>query len=154
MIHTVLCDFNDPDHVRAFLDLLRHYMDDPMGSSTPHSMEKEAELIEALSSMPHAFVMLAHDTDTYVGMATCFVSYSTFAVAPVVNIHDIVVLSQERGKGIGRELLRSISAVADELGCSKITLEVRIDNPVAQALYRSEGFEDCEPPMMFWRKPL
>lgn len=154
MLTTTLCDFDNAAHARAYLDLLAHYMEDPMGDTPRHDEAAEEELIDTLAAMPHAFAVLAQENGTYVGMATCFVTYSTFAVAPVVNIHDIVVHADYRGRGIGRTLLRAVADIARDLGCAKVTLEVRTDNPAAQALYRSEGFADCTPPMMFWVKVL
>jgi [ribosomal protein S18]-alanine N-acetyltransferase len=45
-----------------------------------------------------------------------------------------------RRTGIGRRLLLELVAVALELGSARMTLEVRVSNAPAQALYRSFGF--------------
>jgi ribosomal protein S18 acetylase RimI-like enzyme len=74
---------------------------------------------------------------------------------PLVNIHDIAVSPQVRGKGIGRALLAAVEADARQLGCCKITLEVRSDNIRAMQLYRDVGFVSSEPAeTFFWTKPL
>ncbi len=75
-----------------------------------------------------------------VGAAICFVGFSTFAARPVLNIHDLAVLPELRGAGIGTSLLEAASARARELDCCKLTLEVRKDNEGALALYRRFGF--------------
>ena len=46
-----------------------------------------------------------------------------------------------RRQGIGRRLLLGLADKAIELGSARMTLEVRVSNVVAQALYRSFGFE-------------
>jgi ribosomal-protein-alanine N-acetyltransferase len=45
-----------------------------------------------------------------------------------------------RRQGIGRRLLLQLAEVALELGSARMTLEVRVSNEPAQALYRSFGF--------------
>jgi ribosomal-protein-alanine N-acetyltransferase len=45
-----------------------------------------------------------------------------------------------RRRGIGRLLLLHLAEAAIELGSSRMTLEVRVSNAAAQALYRSFGF--------------
>jgi ribosomal-protein-alanine N-acetyltransferase len=45
-----------------------------------------------------------------------------------------------RRQGIGRRLLLRLLELALELGASRMTLEVRVSNEAAQALYRGFGF--------------
>ncbi len=47
------------------------------------------------------------------------------------------------GRGIGSGLLRALLAEAAERGCAEVLLEVRVDNPRAQRLYRRHGFADA-----------
>ena len=56
------------------------------------------------------------------------------------DIQTIALAESARGRGRGRGLLRSLLAEAGERGAREVFLEVRADNPVAQALYVSEGF--------------
>lgn len=51
----------------------------------------------------------------------------------------IGVVADQRGRGIGRAMLRAIAATAREHGVDQISLSVEKDNP-ARSLYRSEGF--------------
>ena len=46
-----------------------------------------------------------------------------------------------RRLGVGRRLLLRLAELALELDAARLTLEVRVGNEVAQALYRSFGFE-------------
>jgi ribosomal-protein-alanine N-acetyltransferase len=56
------------------------------------------------------------------------------------HITTFGVHPEHRRRGIGRRLLLELADVALELGSARMTLEVRISNEPAQALYRSFGF--------------
>jgi ribosomal-protein-alanine N-acetyltransferase len=56
------------------------------------------------------------------------------------HITTFGVHPDHRRQGIGRLLLLSLADVAIELGSARMTLEVRVSNEPAQALYRSFGF--------------
>jgi len=56
------------------------------------------------------------------------------------HITTFGVHPDHRRKGIGRRLLLQLAEVALELGSARMTLEVRLGNEPAQALYRSFGF--------------
>ncbi|HEX9634270.1 MAG TPA: ribosomal protein S18-alanine N-acetyltransferase [Candidatus Limnocylindria bacterium] len=45
-----------------------------------------------------------------------------------------------RRRGVGRRLLLRLADLARELGAARMTLEVRVGNDAAKALYRSFGF--------------
>ena len=69
-------------------------------------------------------------------------------------IHDVVIHSNFRGKGLGKALLERIIEESEIRGYCKLTLEVREDNTSAMALYKNLGFIECEPNMYFWTKTL
>lgn len=52
----------------------------------------------------------------------------------------LAVAAGDRGGGIGRSLLRSVTPWARRVGVRKIRLDVRAGNEPAIALYRSEGY--------------
>jgi [ribosomal protein S18]-alanine N-acetyltransferase len=56
------------------------------------------------------------------------------------HITTFGVHPDHRRRGIGRLLLLRLAEVAIELGSARMTLEVRLSNEAAQALYRSFGF--------------
>ena len=94
-----------------------------------------------------------------VGLVICIEGFSSFASKPLLNIHDIVVAKEYRGRGISRKLLAKAEEIATGLGCCKLTLEVLEGNKVAQAVYKSYGFEGYEldpktGKAMFWQKKL
>jgi ribosomal-protein-alanine N-acetyltransferase len=56
------------------------------------------------------------------------------------HITTFGVHPDHRRRGVGRRLLLELADVALELGSARMTLEVRVSNEPAQALYRSFGF--------------
>jgi ribosomal protein S18 acetylase RimI-like enzyme len=89
-----------------------------------------------------ALVLLAFADAEIVGVAVCFFGLSTFRAKPLLNVHDLAVLPQYRGMGIGRALLQAAEDRARRNACCKLTLEVQDDNTRARALYRRFGFGD------------
>lgn len=148
------CDWNNPTHTTAFLDLLNHYMLDPMGNHAPLSKEEQIKLVKGLKDHPTAEVFLMKNGDAYAAMATVFTNFSTFNIKPFLYIHDVVVLDTFRGQGFGKLLIQHLTAVVKERGYCKLSLEVREDNPGAKKAYRQLGFEECNPKMHYWEKQL
>lgn len=154
-----LADYTDPRDAAAVIKLLDSYARDPMGGSAPLADEVKARLIGDLAANPQAFSMLAWLDDAPVGLANCFMAYSTFAAAPLVNIHDFAVLPGHRGAGIGKAMLAAIEAEALKRGSIKVTLEVLSGNHAAKALYASQGYGDYQldpaaGQALFWQKRL
>ncbi len=58
------------------------------------------------------------------------------------HITNIAVSSQYQRRGIGRTLMKMMIDWSRTLGMNAVSLEVRLDNVHAQALYRELGFTD------------
>ena len=153
-----LADYRDPRDAAAVIALLDAYARDPMGGGAPLGDNVKARLVSDLAANPHAFSLLARLETQAVGLANCFMGYSTFAAAPLVNIHDLAVLPGHRGAGIGKALMAAIEGEALKRGACKITLEVLSGNP-ARHLYAAQGYGDyqLDPATghaLFWQKRL
>ncbi|MBK8806781.1 MAG: GNAT family N-acetyltransferase [Bacteroidales bacterium] len=149
-----ICNFNMKNDLDAVVDLLNVYIKDEMGGGTPIEGLSKLRLVDGLNNHPTALVLLAGINNVYMGLAVCFVNYSTFMVRKSLNIHDFIVHPKYRERGVGKALMSRIVEIATERNCGKITLEVREDNFKAQMLYNSLGFGECVPPMKFWTKTL
>ncbi|MFC0203667.1 GNAT family N-acetyltransferase [Novosphingobium soli] len=152
-------DFADPDDAAALVAMLDAYARDPMGGGEPLPDDVRARLAPALAQVPGAFAFLARLGDEPVGLAICFMGFSTFAARPLVNIHDVSVVPASRGRGIARALFAAIEDEARRRGACKITLEVLSGNHRAQDLYASMGYGDfqLDPEAghaLFWQKRL
>jgi ribosomal protein S18 acetylase RimI-like enzyme len=154
-----IADYAAPRDAAALVALLDAYARDPMGGGAPLAEDVKARLPGDLAANPHAFSLIARLDDAPVALANCFMAYSTFAAAPIVNIHDFAVLPGHRGAGIGKALLAAIEAEALKRGACKVTLEVLSGNTRAKALYASQGYGDYQldpasGQALFWQKRL
>lgn len=140
MVDIVEADLSQPGHQRDVLALTAAYALDPMGNNGPLAPEVLGRLISGLRDHPTTLIFLAYIDKKAVGIATCFRGFSTFQARPLVNIHDLAVLPEYRGQGVGRKLLSAVEAKARELGCCRVTLEVQENNLTARRLYEHTGF--------------
>lgn len=148
-----VADYENPKEAKDLLTVLDSYSRDPMGQEEPLSDFVRENLIEELNEMPTAVSILAYAGEEPVGLVNCFLGVSSFKAKRLMNIHDLCVVPHYRGRGIGRVLLESVEQKAEQMGCCKITMEVREDNR-AQSLYKRFGFQPGEPEMLFWTKWL
>jgi GNAT superfamily N-acetyltransferase len=136
----VEADLDRIDHQRDVLALTAAYALDPMGNGGPLAPEVLDRLVDGLRNHPTTLILLAYLEERAVGIATCFRGFSTFSARPLVNIHDLAVLPEHRGRGVGRLLLQAVEGKARELGCCKVTLEVQENNLRARRVYATAGF--------------
>ncbi|MFV3330816.1 GNAT family N-acetyltransferase [Pseudomonas sp. NY15437] len=58
----------------------------------------------------------------------------------VARLYSLAVSARARGQGVGRGLLEEGERRSAARNCSRLRLEVRLDNPVAIALYERQGY--------------
>jgi len=148
------CDYENPLHLEALVGLLNHYMIDPMGDAQPLNKLNQLRLVDGLANHPSSLVLFVLSDGEIAGLTTCFINFSTFNVKPYLYVHDLIVYSGFRGKGLGKALMVQLIKLSGERDYCKITLEVREDNTLAQGLYNSLGFNECNPGMLFWTKKI
>lgn len=149
----------DPGNSRdllAMIEVLQSYAQDIMGGGQAIPESTIENLKQELPQQSNYVLFMAYLDQKPVGIANCFVSFSTFKAKLLINIHDLAVLPDYRGHGIGSDLLRAISHYAKKNKMCKVTLEVRSDNQ-AKDLYRRHGFGPADyavNDMLFWEKVL
>jgi GNAT superfamily N-acetyltransferase len=159
VIEIIEADYGLPAHGTAIVQLMDAYACDPMGGGKGLSDYAKANLVAALAERAIARSVLAFVDREAVGLINCFEGFSTFACAPLLNIHDVVVLPDFRGRGLSKLMFAKVEAMARAMGCCKLTLEVLAENAVAQGAYRTCGFAgfELDPAMgqaLFWEKKL
>lgn len=154
-----IANLSNPSHAEALVFLLNEYAKDDMGGNTELSDFAKENLAAELQKRPGVHVIIAFLEGKPAGLAICLEGFSTFACKPLLNIHDVVVLGEHRGRGISKLLLSKTEEIARRLGCCKLTLEVLQGNLIAQSAYKACGYSGYElnPQMgnaMFWQKNL
>lgn len=151
-------DFTNPLHRDGLVDVIDSYARDPIGGGAPLPADVRERLVPALREHPTAMVLMAFAAERPVGVAVCFLGFSTFQARPLMNIHDLAIVPDWRGKGVGRALLEAVEIAARDRGCCKLTLEVLDDNVRARALYERCGFKEFvlgdSEPARFLTKPI
>ncbi|WP_221032794.1 GNAT family N-acetyltransferase [Actomonas aquatica] len=140
-VRVVLADLNDAGQAAEVLAMVDTYSQDAMGDGAPLRAEVRERLVEGLRAFPTTRVFLAYDGSQAVGVAVCFLGFSTFAAKPLLNLHDVCVAPSHRGRGVGRALLAGAEEQARAEGCCKLTLEVLDQNHRALRTYLAAGFK-------------
>lgn len=139
-----IADLRDPRDGHDLVALLDAYARDPMGGGAPLSESVKERLPADLAAFPTSLVLLSRLDGVAAGAAVSFLGYSTFAAAPLLNLHDFVVAPAFRGRGVARALLERLALEARARGCCKITLEVLENNVRARRIYERAGFSGYE----------
>jgi len=152
-------DYTDPRHQELIPFLLDAYARDPLGGGEPLRDEVKANLVGELRKLPQALSLLGFCEGRPAGLVNAFFGFSTFQGRALLNIHDMIVLSEYRGLGLSQQLLAAAETIARAKGCCKLTLEVQSGNEVAMGSYRKFGFSGYEldprhGQAQFWQKLL
>ncbi len=158
-VSVVLADLSDAAQSADVVAMTASYALDVMGNGGPLDADVLTRLVPALRAHPTTLVFLAYDDGVAVGIATCFVGMSTFQARSLINIHDLAVLPDRRGQGIGAALLTAVEHEARARGCCKLTLEVQERNTRARRAYDAAGFaqavcSDATGGSLVYQKPL
>lgn len=107
----------------------------------PHAVvATEALLAEQLfGEHPGAEVLIAEWDDAPAGFALFCHNFSTFLGRRGLWLEDLYVEPDQRGRGIGKALLRRLAALAVERGCGRLEWSVLDWNVEAIGFYQSLG---------------
>ncbi|MEE9310631.1 MAG: GNAT family N-acetyltransferase, partial [Cocleimonas sp.] len=144
MIKIIRANLNNSSHADALVYLLNAYGQDPMGGGEELSDFTKANLAKEILKRSDVTVIIAFDGDTPAGLINCIEGFSTFMSKPLMNIHDLYVDADYRGKGVATMLLQAAEDLAVEKRCCKVTLEVLEGNEPAKNAYLKFGFDGYE----------
>ena len=100
----------------------------------------EALLAEQLfGKRPAAECLIAERGARAVGFALFFTTFSTFLCRPGLYLEDLFVEPDERGRGIGKALLKGLAALAVERECGRFEWRVLDWNEPSIKFYESLG---------------
>jgi len=155
-------NLNSDEMASAMLSLLNSYACDPMGGGKALDERTRQRLPAALLKRNDLVSFLAFDqanNSEAIGLINAFEGFSTFSAMPLINIHDIYVKPEWRGKGVCKKLVLAVEKVAIQRRCCKLTLEVLDKNHMAKRAYRKLGFSgyELDPDIgqaVFWQKEI
>jgi GNAT superfamily N-acetyltransferase len=84
----------------------------------------------------HVFLASLPESPTVVGMAFCYLSYSTWT-GPCMFLEDLYVSPSARRRGVSRTLFKALARAAWVTGCARLHWSVLKWNTPAIALYES-----------------
>jgi GNAT superfamily N-acetyltransferase len=88
---------------------------------------------------PAGEVVLAYSGETPIGFALFFHNFSTFLGRHGLYLEDLFVVPEWRGKGVGKQLLAHVAAIAESRKCGRLEWAVLDWNESAIAFYRRMG---------------
>jgi GNAT superfamily N-acetyltransferase len=83
--------------------------------------------------------LLADHQGKSIGFALFFTNYSTFLTKPGLYLEDLFVISEYRGKGVGKAILSALARLALERNCGRLEWSVLDWNEPAIAFYQRMG---------------
>ncbi|CAM9137623.1 unnamed protein product [Discosporangium mesarthrocarpum] len=159
MLEVCQADYENTTQAADVVRLLDIYARDPMGGGTPLSEDTKTRLIPAMAARQGAFSVLVYVDGQAAALANCFEGFSTFKAKILVNIHDVMVHPDYRGRKLSTRLLEKVEEIAKARGACKLTLEVLSKNEPAKASYQKFGFTayELDPETgtaLFWEKTI
>ena len=137
-----ICDFADADDRAAFTRLMAEFAAEPVSASPQLDSAFFERVAGDLARRAGTLVLLAAraESEATEGVLIAFEGYSSFARAPLFNIHDVHVAGSARGRGLGSAMVETLADLGRAHGHAKLTLEVAASNTGAIRLYRRLGF--------------
>ena len=155
----IIADYNDAQHSQHSITRLNSDACAPEGGGEPLTDWVQGNLVRSLQALPGAFSVLSYVAGLPVGLVNCLQGFSTFQCKPLINIHDVIVETDYRNRGISQKMLQLVEQIALERDCCKLTLEVLSANQAARRAYQKFGFQTyaLDPAFghaQFWQKNL
>lgn len=99
-----------------------------------HGRWNKEQFLYECNENPYAQVYVMERSDTILGFIDYWITFESGQLA------NIAILPAYQGKGYAKELMDLMQQACEDAGCENITLEVRVSNTTAIALYQSYGF--------------
>ena len=123
-------------------DLWRGYLDFYESELAPEVSDVTfARLLDPSEPM---FCLVAEDGGALLGLVHCVLHRGTWSVENFCYLEDLFTAPAARKRGVGRALIESVYARADELNCSRVYWLTHESNAAGRSLYdqvaRNLGF--------------
>lgn len=144
---------------KAYIKLNREFMNYEIGDNifwdqVKNSTEKTFEKVfqEAMDSPDLITIWILEVEGEMIGFVNLLTIYSIWSYGKALIIDDIYIREEQRGRGIGKEVMDAVVQYAKEKEYKRIQFQAEKNNEKAQAFYRKLGFEGTD--MLFHAKYL
>ena len=87
-----------------------------------------------------SIIFLAQADGKDLGFTQLYPSFSSVSMARTFILNDLFVVSDARGMGVGKSLLKAACDYAARSGAIRLSLSTNVDNTAAQTLYEQQGW--------------
>lgn len=111
-------------------------------AATSGTKEGYASFLGSQIDVPSAAIFVAEENAEVIGYAYVAVeSYDYMTLrGPAAVLHDLIVGTQCRGRGVGRRLFEAVLEYVKSRGLSQLVLSTAEQNEAAQRFFASVGF--------------
>ena len=106
-------------------------------------------LAHGFGADPHFHALVAEADGRIIGLCLYFYEFSTWLGKPGIYIQDLVVQSEVRSAGLGRQLVAETVRVAQREGATHLRLSVDVNNEGAIRFYRKLGMKSSSDERIF-----
>ena len=126
------------------LSAREHTAHDPIYATAPGAEKTMRRFLADLASSSQSFLFVAVSGERTVGFVSGELREGspTFRAKTWASVDDIFVEEGHRSLGIGRALVESVRAWAEERGSSGISLQVAAANGRGRSFYENLGFRE------------
>jgi GNAT superfamily N-acetyltransferase len=130
------------DDIDAIADLAEE-MDRFYGANAFEPREvRRRQIRDALfGDPPAAYALLATDGGAAIGFAAYSFLWPAVGLTRSLYLKELYVSQGRRRGGVGRQIMESLFEVARKHDCSRVEWTTDLDNPGAQAFYKTFGVE-------------
>ncbi len=108
----------------------------------PFDKDMAIDFIKLRMKQKQSIVFVAEESDGILsGFVQLYPSFCSVSAIPVLILYDLFVDEEERGKGIGRNLMHKSTEYAKLNGFKRLELSTAKDNVIGQSLYESLDYE-------------
>ncbi|CAN5174011.1 GNAT family N-acetyltransferase [soil metagenome] len=117
------------------LDLMMLFVDD-------RYKNKDADSFKEVFTSSSNFIYVAEDQGNLLGFATASIRYVIRYPRPILELDELFVREELRGKGIGKMLMEKVEDLAHEYNCCRIFVGSFYERTSGHKFYEALGYEN------------
>lgn len=132
---------NEVDKLFLELQIHEHQFDDSKSTKVTNAQKYKEELLKRVKDQ-QGELLVAKDSSRVLGLVAWYIENEPEFDTPYAYISDIVVSIDQRGQGVGQQLLNEALAHIKATGIKRVHIGVLVDNIDTKKFYEKNGFTD------------